>query len=270
MKCAIILHGGAGSGVTSPAVETLLKKTAKYCYTDLKAGQPALEIAIRAIIDLEDSGQLNAGIGSYPTDEDTIEMDAGVMNGLDETFGGVCALEDTRNAIIAANHVRNSSYSMLAGEGARVFLTNCGQDWEHIPVKAKPVFEQSFGTVGAAVTDRQGNTAAAVSTGGQNGKPRGRVGDSAVVGAGYYANSLGSAVATGNGDKMLKYNICKSAVMALQEYTPQESADLAIKLLDTDLEEFGGIIITSAAGLLGSAFNTNVMQTAECRSKTNV
>ena len=47
-------------------------------------------------------------------------------------------------------------------------------------------------TVGAVAMDFDGNCAAATSTGGLNGKSKGRVGDSPLVGAGLYAdNQLG-------------------------------------------------------------------------------
>ena len=45
-----------------------------------------------------------------------------------------------------------------------------------------------FGTVGALVLDSHGNLAAGGSTGGTTGKLSGRVGDTAVLGAGLYAN----------------------------------------------------------------------------------
>lgn len=53
-------------------------------------------------------------------------------------------------------------------------------------------------TVGSVAIDRQGNVAAATSTGGITGKLPGRVGDSPIYGAGAFAdNQLGAASATG-------------------------------------------------------------------------
>ena len=52
--------------------------------------------------------------------------------------------------------------------------------------------DDSKDTVGAVAMDFDGNCAAATSTGGLNGKSKGRVGDSPLVGAGLYAdNQLG-------------------------------------------------------------------------------
>src|SRR5258705_5732949 len=48
---------------------------------------------------------------------------------------------------------------------------------------------RSQGTVGAVALDREGNLAAATSTGGMTNKRQGRVGDSPIIGAGTYAKN---------------------------------------------------------------------------------
>ena len=59
----------------------------------------------------------------------------------------------------------------------------------------------SRGTVGAVALDRHGTVAAATSTGGMMGKRPGRVGDSALIGCGTYADStLGGVSCTGSGE----------------------------------------------------------------------
>ena len=40
-----------------------------------------------------------------------------------------------------------------------------------------------MGTVGAVALDRNGNRSAATSTGGMTGKPKGRIGDTPIIGA---------------------------------------------------------------------------------------
>jgi beta-aspartyl-peptidase (threonine type) len=61
--------------------------------------------------------------------------------------------------------------------------------WEQNKREAKLDKDGDFGTVGAVVLDRHGNLAAGGSTGGTSGKPRGRIGDTAILGAGLYADS---------------------------------------------------------------------------------
>lgn len=48
------------------------------------------------------------------------------------------------------------------------------------------------GTVGAVAIDADGNVAAATSTGGITGKVAGRIGDTPIIGAGTYADNVGS------------------------------------------------------------------------------
>lgn len=63
---------------------------------------------------------------------------------------------------------------------------------EKAEVGKKEEEEDCKDTVGAVALDFAGNCASATSTGGLNGKAKGRVGDSPLVGAGLYAdNKLG-------------------------------------------------------------------------------
>ncbi len=69
---------------------------------------------------------------------------------------------------------------------------------------APPQEPDSPGTVGAVALDTDGHLAAATSTGGLEGKPPGRVGDSAIIGAGTWADDGTVAVsATGVGEAFI-------------------------------------------------------------------
>jgi beta-aspartyl-peptidase (threonine type) len=62
------------------------------------------------------------------------------------------------------------------------------------------------GTVGAVARDCRGDLAAATSTGGMTGKLPGRVGDTAVIGAGTYADNATCAVsASGHGEFFIRF-----------------------------------------------------------------
>src|SRR5690606_6357038 len=62
-----------------------------------------------------------------------------------------------------------------------------------------------FGAVGAVALDRNGNLAAATSTGGMTNKRFGRVGDVPVIGAGTYADNATAAIsATGHGEFFIR------------------------------------------------------------------
>jgi beta-aspartyl-peptidase (threonine type) len=63
----------------------------------------------------------------------------------------------------------------------------------------------SLGTVGAVALDRNGNLAAATSTGGLTNKHAGRVGDSPLIGAGTYAeNGVCAVSTTGSGEYFIR------------------------------------------------------------------
>ena len=71
---------------------------------------------------------------------------------------------------------------------------------------------KSSDTVGALALDNDGNLAAACSTGGVSLKLPGRIGDSAILGAGLYAdNESGAATATGIGEQAMRLVISKAA-----------------------------------------------------------
>ena len=60
--------------------------------------------------------------------------------------------------------------------------------------------------------DKEGNVAAAVSTGGRWLKTSGRIGDAGLIGSGFYAdNKSGAACATGYGEYIMRLCLCKYA-----------------------------------------------------------
>jgi beta-aspartyl-peptidase (threonine type) len=68
------------------------------------------------------------------------------------------------------------------------------------------------GTVGAVAIDKHGNLAAATSSGGVAGRMGGRVGDTAVIGAGTFAAPAGAASFTGHGEEIMRRMMAKDLV----------------------------------------------------------
>ncbi|CAB4281072.1 unnamed protein product [Prunus armeniaca] len=68
--------------------------------------------------------------------------------------------------------------------------------------------DSKLGTVGCLAVDSLGNLASATSTGGLVNKMVGRIGDTPIIGAGTYANSLCAVSATGKGEAIIRYG-CK-------------------------------------------------------------
>jgi beta-aspartyl-peptidase (threonine type) len=130
-----------------------------------------------------------------------------------------------------------------------------------------------YGTVGAVAIDRKGNVASAISSGGRWLKIHGRIGDSAIVGAGIYAdNGLGAACATGVGEFIIRLCLSKYACDYMGGQNNNNaflSSKMAIaKLTQKFGENTGGIITVDTKGQFGAAMNTQSMPIALCTSKT--
>jgi beta-aspartyl-peptidase (threonine type) len=121
------------------------------------------------------------------------------------------------------------------------------------------------GTVGAVAIDREGNLAAATSTGGTLFKPVGRVGDSPLPGCGYYADNQSAAVSsTGHGESIIRIQLARTAAdfaARLTNQSPQPgfyfaAAQAAIRVLTDRVKGHGGLIMIDHAGRVGFAYNT--------------
>lgn len=233
-------------------------------------GGSALDAVTRAVTILEDAPVFNAGIGASLTARGTVELDASIMDGSSLSGGGVGAVSRIANPILLARELlREGRHVLMVGRGAEEFALECG-----LPAVEQEYFitdrqlrrwragsGSSPGTVGAAAVDRQGHTAAATSTGGIMFKLPGRVGDSAVVGAGTYADDrAGAASATGSGEAILLTGLARAAVDLLREGAePSVAARRALRLLRERHAVDVGIILVDRFGRVGSACHAAYM-----------
>lgn len=122
--------------------------------------------------------------------------------------------------------------------------------------------DNKFGTVGAVALDRNGDLAAATSTGGMTNKKWGRIGDSPIIGAGTYANNKTCAVScTGHGEYFIR-NVVAYDVSALMEYKGIPLDRAAKEVVMQKLKQQGGeggLIAMDAAGVITMPFNTEGM-----------
>ena len=116
----------------------------------------------------------------------------------------------------------------------------------------------NLGTVGAVALDANGNLASGTSTGGTLFKYPGRVGDSALVGCGCYADNETAAISTtGHGESIMKVVLAKTANDLVAKGTsPQAAAENAIAHLTKRTSGRGGLIIVDREGRIGFAFST--------------
>jgi len=121
---ALILHGGAGArrDVNYDAEIAHMRQVVEAMKARLDAGASALDVAVEAIVLLEDSGLYVAGRGASPNLAGAYELDASLMDGANRKAGSVAALQGFRNPVLAARAVMDRTpHVMLAGEGAALF-----------------------------------------------------------------------------------------------------------------------------------------------------
>jgi beta-aspartyl-peptidase (threonine type) len=128
----------------------------------------------------------------------------------------------------------------------------------------------SHGTVGAAALDASGNLAAATSTGGVASKLSGRIGDSAIFGAGLFASDRAVASATGEGEAILETALCRSAVERMGRQPPQTAAVAAIERFAESTGRDAGIIMLDKRGRFGYAHNADAMEVATYHPQTGL
>ena len=239
----------------------------------LAAGGNALDAVTQAVVALEDDPLFNAGRGSVFTAAGTQEMDASLMDGRDHRAGAVAGILGPRNPVLAARAVmQRSEHVLLIGDGALAFCREHGVVFaetgyfstEKRRRELRDALEQrrrdpaAEGTVGAVARDRDGNLAAATSTGGMTGKTPGRVGDSAIIGAGTYADNATCAVsATGHGEFFMRYGIAFEIAARLRHAGQplQQAAEAAVDAL-AEFGGRGGVVAVDRSGALALPFNT--------------
>ncbi|GAC1425001.1 MAG: isoaspartyl peptidase/L-asparaginase [Ktedonobacteraceae bacterium] len=120
--------------------------------------------------------------------------------------------------------------------------------------------DNRHGTVGAVAIDSTGNLVAATSTGGIPYKLPGRVGDSPLVGAGFYADENAAISCTGDGEDFTRLLIAKRAAdNVARGMSAREAAEATIALLSAKAQGTGGLIMVDRSGNVGFSWNSQNM-----------
>jgi len=272
----IVVHGGAGHAGPpeehAPRQAGVLR-AAEAGWAALAAGGSALDAAVAAVAVLEDDLLFNAGVGSVLTVEGTVEMDASVMTGDTLAAGAVGAVTGVRNPVRLARAVLEEGREvLLVGEPALALarargLETCAPEalvTEDARRRWREQRPSPGDTVGAVACDRLGRVAAATSTGGVAGKRAGRIGDSAVIGAGTYADDrLGAGSATGPGEAIIRLVLVRAALeLVAQGLDPERAARQALGDLEQRVAARAGIILLDPMGRIGIAHTTEAMVAA--------
>jgi beta-aspartyl-peptidase (threonine type) len=255
-RWAIAVHGGAK---TIPSDEAEAHR--RGCLQALEAGRAilavggsAVDAAEAAVRVLEDDPTFNAGCGSVRNADGDVECDAGIMEGAGLRVGAVRRIAHPISTAVA---MLDADPVLLVGEGAEAFARAQGQAMCD-PAALQASGRQPIGrdTVGCVVQDGQGLIVAATSTGGLEGSPPGRIGDSPIPGGGLYAdNRIGGVALSGEGESILRLSLAARAMFLLEEFPP----DLALTRCLEALERIGGeggLILLDADGLFAWAHNS--------------
>jgi len=274
----IIVQGGAGANPAEAGdFRQGMRDAALAGWRVLADGGAALDAVERAVRALEDDPRFNAGRGSVLNRDGVVEVDASIMEGDRLQCGAVAALSRIANPITVARRVLESRRQvLLVGEGALAFARSVGipecdpaslvtdrQRKRHAELARQPA-TRGGGTVGAVALDRNGTIAAATSTGGTPGKLPGRVGDSALIGCGTYADSsIGGVSCTGDGEAIMRVVLGHRALRYLKDADdPDYAAKVAVDLLVDEGGGQGGLILIDWRGRVGFATSTRLMPVA--------
>ncbi len=246
----------------------------------LEHGGTALDAVEGAVVVMEDDDTFDAGRGSFLNREGKVQLDALIMDGATLRAGGVGCVERLRNPVRAARKILSESpHVYFVAEGAERFAAEhgiplCRNEDLVVPREVERLRQYqreeaghgnelfaptiSHDTVGAVALDREGNIAAATSTGGTLNKAPGRLGDSSLIGCGCYADNLSAAASTtGWGEPIMKLVLAKwTADRVSAGNLPEWAAQEAMNYLKQRLNGHGGIIVLNAQGQIGIAHNT--------------
>jgi len=284
---AIAIHGGAGAvprATLSPERERAYRAGLEAALDGgsavLERGGSSLDAVTAAVRILEDDPLFNAGRGAALTREGAAELDAAIMDGRQQRAGAVASVRHVKNPVELARRVMEKSrHVLLVGPGAEEFALEEGfalmpnlyfrtperisqLEHEQRGERVSDLVPPGQGTVGAVARDRDGNLAAATSTGGMTNKRPGRVGDSPIIGAGTYAkNGVCAVSATGHGEYFIRA-VAAHHVCAAVEYRGL-TLELAMRELLNDilrgLGGDGGLIGVDRDGRIVMEFSTEGM-----------
>ncbi|MDA4123878.1 MAG: isoaspartyl peptidase/L-asparaginase [Thaumarchaeota archaeon] len=278
-----MVHGGAGSGKYVQGDKRFheLQRAVEEGMSAMKKGSSldGVEAAVRY---MEDSGAFNAGRGACLNAAGEAELDAAVMTARRRRGAGVGLVTCTHNPVSLARWVsENTPHVLLAGERCSSYARAAGLEVEELVPLAKTLKRfrllrstpdgtkklelwrrlQQGNTVGAVALDSAGVPSAAVSTGGMWLKLPGRVGDSAIIGAGIYADvKAGAACATGTGEEIIRNALCLRACELMRKVDARVAARRSISLMTRSAGKgTAGIITVDPKGRVGASWNTEAM-----------
>lgn len=284
----VVIHGGAGTIDRASMTDALraeviaaLTVAVTRAHAHVIDGGTALDAAQLAVMSMEAAPVFNAGVGAVFRRDGTHRHDASLMDGADGTWGAVAQIATTAFPIAAARwaHAARGTRAglFLAGPDADECARSNGApqlanaafaterrraQWESARAKdaVRLDHDEKLGTVGAVVRDRAGRLAAATSTGGMTNAEVARIGDTALIGAGTWADARCAVSCTGEGETLIAHAAAaRVATLVACGRTLEEAAREVIVGMPVGS---GGLIAVSADGVAVAPRNTGGMYRA--------
>lgn len=237
----------------------------------------ALDAVEQAGIAIENDISCCVGLGGNPDRDGFVTLDACIMDEF-ANCGAVAFLERIKHPVSVARKVMEETpHVMLVGAGAQQFALEQGFALEPqmlspdadkayrawlMEANYRPVIniersqsnkgngpfapsrlnDGSFNhdTMGTIALDNQGAVSGMCTTSGMGFKMRGRVGDSPIIGSGLFVdNEVGAAVATGQGEEVIRVSGCHLVVELMRNgLSPQQACEKAIeRIIKRDSEK---------------------------------
>jgi N4-(beta-N-acetylglucosaminyl)-L-asparaginase len=265
----------------------------RVAYDQLTSGKSPLDAVEKGCSKCEeDRCDGTVGYGGAPDEKGDVSLDAMIMDGKSRRSGAIANLRHVKEAISVARVVMEKTYhSMIVGNEASDFAIKMGfarsslrteesdrlhQNWlrgGRNPNYWRVNASDSVGhdTISQIAIDKDGNIACGSSTNGLTHKIPGRVGDSPIVGAGAICdNGVGAAIATGNGDIILRFAVGAKALMYMKllGMHPKQAAKVVLEeMLEYYPNTFAAIVVSNHKGEFGgwaigafvNGFTYNVM-----------
>lgn len=243
----------------------------------LKNGGYAGDAVQHAVMSVEDDpSYMSVGYGGLPDYDGHVMTDAAYMDGNTLRFGAVMSAENIRNPIRAARALCGREINcVLAGRGAEQFAVEVGlpvrdmrtaesmKQWREALQQENRKIDayNEHDTVCVLALDKNGSLVAGTSTSGLFMKRPGRVGDSPIVGSGFYADiRYGAAAATGLGEDIMRGCLSYEIVSLMRGgYSAQKACETALKEFSERKIQLGedagsiSVIALSPSGEFGAA-----------------
>lgn len=287
MQPRIAVHGGASNTDMNDEMQEKIEKLTEEGYELLEDGEMSVDVVEHIANELESDPRFNAGRGAKLDLDGVPRTEAGIMkHNMD--MGAVIGLEKIKNATSVARTIMNeSNNSMIGGSQGTKFALEYGFEQEDLKTdksisiwndvrsqiesisytdqvsELKEIDPKEGGTIGCVALDKNGKLASATSTGGRAYQLPGRIGDTPLVGCGFYCNDKVAVSTTGVGEAIMKIQLARDVFVEYEKTGDIEDAvQRSLDKLDKNTDGKAGIIAVTSNRDVTYGYNTNTMYSA--------